>query len=75
MNEIIDLINDSKSIIIMTHEKPDGDAIGSALAMNQALINEGKNVDLIIPKIPKTFEKLPLLLDLKQFLDRCYTYA
>ena len=59
LDEVLKEINKAKSIVLLVHENPDGDAIGSALAMNEALINLGKDVDLIIPKFPKTFMRLP----------------
>lgn len=32
MNSLIEKINEASNIVILTHEKPDGDAIGSSLA-------------------------------------------
>jgi len=55
MNEIWDLINKSNSILVLTHENPDGDAIGSAMAIYKMLINLNKNVDVVIPEIPPVF--------------------
>ena len=59
LDNIIEEINNDKNIVILTHENPDGDAIGSSLAMYSALKQIGKNVDVIIPEYPKTFEFLP----------------
>ena len=59
LDNIIEEINNAKNIVILTHENPDGDAIGSSLAMYTALKQIGKNVDVIIPEYPKTFEFLP----------------
>ena len=47
------------NIAILTHEIPDGDAIGSSLAMYNALKQFNKNVDVIIPSYSKTYEFLP----------------
>lgn len=44
--------------MILTHETPDGDAIGSSLAMYNALKQIGKNVDVIIPECPRNFNFL-----------------
>jgi len=52
-------IEDAKTILIETHETPDGDAIGSSLAMYKALKSIGKDVDLVIPTHPKTYDFLP----------------
>jgi bifunctional oligoribonuclease and PAP phosphatase NrnA len=42
--QIIDLIGKSQSILVVTHENPDGDALGSLLAMGMALRTLGKQV-------------------------------
>ena len=52
-------INKSQSIVILTHQNPDGDAIGSSLAMYLVLTKMGKEVDVIIPEFPNTFKFLP----------------
>lgn len=59
LDNIIEEIEKAKDIVILTHENPDGDAIGSSLAMYNALKQIGKEVDVIIPEYPKTFEFLP----------------
>ena len=48
MNDIIDKIKQSNNIILLCHKNPDGDAIGSSLAMCLALNGMGKNVDVVI---------------------------
>jgi len=59
LDQILEEINQAKSIVILTHENPDGDAMGSSLAMYQALKSYGKDVDVVIPEYSKTFEFLP----------------
>lgn len=59
LDEILKEINKAESIVILTHKNPDGDAIGSSLAVYHCLKNIGKNVDLIIPEIPRAFNILP----------------
>ncbi len=59
LDNIIEEINKANNIVILTHENPDGDAVGSSLAMYNALNKIGKSVDVIIPEYPKTFEFLP----------------
>lgn len=54
-NKIWELINNSQKILILTHERPDGDAVGSSLAMSEALTNLGKNVTVVMHKVPKTY--------------------
>lgn len=43
------LINNSEQILITTHFSPDGDALGSSLALYHYLIGRKKNVKLIVP--------------------------
>ena len=60
IDEIYKKIKKAKSIVLLTHENPDGDAIGSSIAMYLALKGIGKeNVDLIIPEYAKCFSELP----------------
>jgi len=42
-------IKEAKKIVITAHVNPDGDAIGSSLAMWQYLKNKGKDVTIIVP--------------------------
>ena len=48
LDQILEEINQANSIVILTHENPDGDAMGSSLALYQALKNYGKDVDLVL---------------------------
>lgn len=48
--EIIELLNKgSRRIVITSHKNPDGDAIGSSLALFGFLKNLGHQVDMIVP--------------------------
>ncbi len=42
--QLSELIRTSKSILLITHEHPDGDALGSLLALHHALTKMGKKV-------------------------------
>lgn len=42
-------IEQSEHIIITTHLSPDGDALGSSLALYHFLKNRGKNVEVLVP--------------------------
>ena len=59
IDNIKEEIQKAEDVVILTHENPDGDAVGSALAMYLTLRKLGKEVDVIIPEFPKTFEFLP----------------
>ena len=59
LDHILEEIKNAKTIAILVHENPDGDAVGSALAMELALKQLNKEADVIIPEFPKEFEFLP----------------
>jgi phosphoesterase RecJ-like protein len=65
--KVIELIDKSGSILITTHNKPDGDACGSVAAMQEALTALGKNVKiLLLSPVPKWYaflfdEQVPIL--------------
>lgn len=42
-------LDDSSNIVVVTHTNPDGDAIGSSLALYHFLSGMGKNCDVICP--------------------------
>ena len=69
LDSILEEIKKANSIVILTHQNPDGDAVGSALAMNLALKKLGKNADVIIPEYPKIFSFLPSMESVKQESD------
>ena len=51
-------ISISEKIILTAHRDPDGDAIGSVLAMQEALQNIGKDADIVLDEMPKVFLEL-----------------
>lgn len=58
--EIQNLIRDSQSALIVTHVRPDGDAVGSLLGFGLALEELGKEVQMVLAdQIPSTFNHLP----------------
>lgn len=59
LDNIIEEIKKAESIVVLTHETPDGDAIASSLAMRLALKQIGKNADVIIKEFPRVFDFLP----------------
>lgn len=48
---------DSKNIVILGHQSPDGDAIGSTLALKEYLCRKGKNATVIVPNYFPDFLK------------------
>lgn len=65
LDDIKNEIENANTIIIETHETPDGDAIGSSLAMYLALKSMGKDVDIVIPTYSRTFNFLPGASEIK----------
>ena len=61
LDDILEEIKEAENIIIMAHESPDGDAIGSSLAMCLVLRQMGKNAYYMIgdDEFPMTFDFLP----------------
>ncbi len=56
ITEIASKINGLKSALIFSHNRPDGDTIGSATALRNALLSLGINADLVCEcKIPDKF--------------------
>ncbi|MBC7693956.1 MAG: bifunctional oligoribonuclease/PAP phosphatase NrnA [Burkholderiales bacterium] len=54
------LLKKSENIVIVTHYNPDGDAMGSSLALYNYLIKTGKNVTVITPnEYPEFLHWLP----------------
>ncbi len=75
LNSIIEEIKNAESIVILTHVDPDGDAIGSCLAMYNGLKQLGINSDVIIPEFSKTYEFLPGAQEIKKESDKNYDLA
>lgn len=71
-SRINDLVNKSKSILLLTHESPDGDAIGSVLAFYHYLVSINKTVDMVILEIPKVFNFLPSIDKVVDNTDKEY---
>ena len=65
LDEILKQINQAENIVILTHESPDGDAVGSSLAMKLIIEELGKNADVIIPEYSRLFNFLPAANEIK----------
>lgn len=60
MKEVISAINQSKSVMIVTHTDPDGDAIGSMLAVYFALKGMNKKAEMYCrDEVPEIYKFLP----------------
>ena len=49
MQELKNLLSSKQNVVITTHVNPDGDAIGSSIALLNYLIKKGHEVSLIVP--------------------------
>lgn len=58
LDDILVEIKNAETVVIMAHEAPDGDAIGSSLAMCLALKNMGKDVTVLMKDFPENFSYL-----------------
>ena len=58
-HEAFQIIQSSKKILIVSHIRPDGDAVGSVLGLGLALQAAGKQVQMILEDgVPKSFRHL-----------------
>ena len=69
LDNILEEIKKAEKIVILTHEMPDGDAIGSCLSFYFACQSLKKQADIIIPEYPKTFDFLPGIEKIKEESD------
>lgn len=57
---ILDFIQANERFVVCSHSRPDGDAVGSMLAMGMLLEQLGKHVDLITAdRVPAVYRSLP----------------
>jgi len=57
LKEISELISGGDKFLIVTHVRPDGDAVGSVLGLQNALREAGKNADAFFPdELPGSYD-------------------
>lgn len=60
LKQVLSVIQSSKKILITTHINPDGDGIGSVLALGRGLMGLKKKVVMYSPQpVPKMYEFMP----------------
>ena len=69
LDAILEEIKKADKIVILTHETPDGDAVGSSLAMMHAVKSLGKEPDVIIPEYSDCFSFLPGIPEIEEESD------
>ena len=74
LDSIKEKINEANSILILTHENPDGDAIGSSLGFMHGLRKLDKNVDVFIPVKNRMYNFLPGFDEIKEELSEDAEY-
>ena len=58
-HRILKILREDACFILVAHVLPDGDSIGSMLALGEALANDGKEVQIYSPgKVPRKYEFL-----------------
>lgn len=75
MNNIISEIKVSNNIVLLCHNNPDGDAVGSTLAMYHLLKKIGKKVELVIEDVPTKFNFIEGYQEIKLSSDKKYNLA
>lgn len=73
LKEIFGEIKKAENILILAHQKPDGDAIGSMLALKMIIDGIGLNSDAVVTDIPEFVKYMPgsenLLLETNKEYD------
>ena len=69
LKSMLEKIKGAEKIAILTHESPDGDAIGSSLAMYLSLKQIGKKTEVYIPVYSRLFNFLPDASEIKDNLS------
>lgn len=60
LSEIKNLLTPDKNIVIISHQNPDGDAIGSSLGLHHFLKNKGLESTILVPNdFPKFLKWMP----------------
>ena len=55
LDEIVERLRTGRRFVISSHQRPDGDAIGSAMAAACALRAMGKQADVVFDAVPPSF--------------------
>src|ERR1035438_10858361 len=74
LNEVLNQIGRRQKFILTSHARPDGDAVGSALACCEILRSMGKDADVVLSDgVPGLYRPLPyadsVLRDVQQAPD------
>ncbi len=60
LETVLDAIREGERFLVCSHSRPDGDAVGSMLAMGMLLAQMGKHADLVsADRVPSIYRDLP----------------
>jgi bifunctional oligoribonuclease and PAP phosphatase NrnA len=60
LSEVVDLIDQKQNFMITSHVRPDGDGLGSGLALYWMLMSLGKRADVVLlDRVPHSYHVLP----------------
>ncbi|HYL91527.1 MAG TPA: bifunctional oligoribonuclease/PAP phosphatase NrnA [Alphaproteobacteria bacterium] len=60
LNQILEHIGQRRKFLVTSHARPDGDAVGSVLALSEILRQMGKDVDVVLrDPVPVIYQPLP----------------
>jgi phosphoesterase RecJ-like protein len=69
IDEILKVLRQGERFLVCAHSRPDGDAVGSILAMGMLLRQMGKRVDLVTAdRIPNIYRGLPGAVEIRSAL-------
>lgn len=74
-SKIWETIKESNSIILLTHENPDGDAIGSMMAFYHMLSSINKSVDMVVLEVPESYMYLDSINKIVDKSDKFHDLA
>ena len=76
IDRFIEILENNNTFLILTHKNPDGDALGSSLAMKKTLKLIGKDVDLYVQTpIPVNLEDMILEEEVAKLDDLKANYS
>src|SRR5215475_12350922 len=62
LNQVLEEISRRKRLVLTSHARPDGDAVGSTLACSEILRCMGKQADVVLRDgVPRVYQQLPFV--------------
>ncbi len=74
LQDVVREIRSRQRFVITSHARPDGDAVGSALALSQILRGMGKHADVVLHDgVPRIYRSLPGANEVRQAVPDGYS--